>query len=116
MDYRQLNQVTIKNMYHLPRIYDLIYLLVRAYVFSKIYLRLGYHQIRVKSEDIHKTVFKTRYDHYEYSVMPSGVTNVLEVFMEYMNKTSTPTWVGLSWCLQKISWYIIIQNKSMQNI
>jgi len=90
VDYRLLYKVTIKNMYHLPRIDDLMDQLVGALMFSKIDLRLGYHQIRVKSEDIPKTAFRTRYGHYEYSVMPFGVSNEPRVFMEYMNKIFHP--------------------------
>ena len=86
VDYRRLNKVTIKNKYPLPRIDDLMDQMVGARVFSKIDLRLGYHQIRVKDDDIQKTAFRTRYGHYEYSVMPFGVTNTPGVFMEYMNR------------------------------
>jgi len=90
VDYCQLNKVTIKNKYHLPIIYDLMDQLVGACVFSKIDLRLGYRQIRVKSEDIPKTAFRTRYCHYEYQLMPFGVTNALSVFMDYMNRVFHP--------------------------
>lgn len=85
--YHQLNKVTIKNKYPLPRIYDLMDLLVGTCVFSKIDFRLGYHQIRVKDEDISKTSFRTRYDHYEYLVMPFVVSNAPSVFIEYMKMT-----------------------------
>jgi len=85
VDYRQLNKLTIKNKYPLPRIDDLMDQLYRASVLSKIDLRSGYHQILVKAEDVEKTVFRSRYGHYEYVVMPFGVTNAPTLFMDYMN-------------------------------
>lgn len=90
VDYRQLNTITIKNKYHLPRIYDLMDQLVGACVFSKIDLRSGYHQIHVKPDDILKTAFRIRYSHYEYTIMSFGVPNVLSVFMEYMHRIFHP--------------------------
>jgi len=86
IDYRQLKKLTIKNWYPLPRIDDLMDQVVGARVFSKIDLRLGYHQIKVKDEDLQKTTFRIRYRHYEYSVMSFTVTNEPGVFMEYMNR------------------------------
>jgi len=90
VDYRQLNKVTINNRYPLPRIDDFMDQLVGAEVFSKIDLRSGYHQIRVKAEDVSKIAFRTRYGHCEYSVMPFAMTNVPGVFMEYMNQIFHP--------------------------
>jgi len=90
VDYRQLNKLTIKNKYLLPRIDDLLDQLKRAWVFSKIDFRSGYHQILVKPEDVQKTAFRSRYGHYEYVVMPFGVTNALVVFMDYMNRIFRP--------------------------
>jgi hypothetical protein len=95
IDYRQLNKVTIKNRYPLPRIDDLMDQLVGARVFSKIDLRSGYHQIKVKDDDIQKTAFRTRYRHYEYSVMSFGVSNTPGVFMEYMIVSFTTIWIVL---------------------
>lgn len=90
VDYLQFNKVTIKNNYPLPKIEDLMDQLVGAYVFSNINLRSGFHQIRVKDEDIPKNTFRTRYGHYEYSVISFDVSNASGVFMEYMNRIFHP--------------------------
>nr|GEY90522.1 hypothetical protein [Tanacetum cinerariifolium] len=86
IDYCELNKLTIKNRYLLPRIDDLFNQLQGSSVYSKIDLRSGYHQLRVREKDIMITAFKTRYGHYEFQVMPFGLTNALAVFMDLMNQ------------------------------
>jgi len=90
VDYRQRNKLTIKNKYPLPMIDNLMDQLHGAVVFSKIDLRSGYHQILVKSDDVQKMTFRSRYGHYEYVVMPFGVTNALALFMDFMNRIFRP--------------------------
>ena len=90
IDYRQLNKLTIKNKYSLPRIDDLLDQLRGATVFSKIDLRSGYHHILVKPEDMQKMTFRSHYEHYEYVMMSFGVTNAPAIFMDYMNRIFRP--------------------------
>ncbi|GJS60687.1 reverse transcriptase domain-containing protein [Tanacetum coccineum] len=90
IDYWELNKLTVKNHYSLPKIDDLFNQLQGLSVYSKVDLRSGYHQLRVRDEDIPKTAFRTRYRHYEFQVMPFGLTNASTVFMDLMNRVRKP--------------------------
>ncbi|GJY27533.1 putative reverse transcriptase domain-containing protein [Tanacetum coccineum] len=90
IDYRELNKLTVKNRYLLLRIDDLFDRLQGSRVYYKIDLRSGYHQLRVREEDIPKTAFRTRYGHYEFQVMSFGLTNAPAVFMDLMNRVCKP--------------------------
>nr|GEU84976.1 putative reverse transcriptase domain-containing protein [Tanacetum cinerariifolium] len=89
-NYRELNKLTVKNRYPLPRIDNLFDQLQGSSVYSKIDLRSGYHQLRVREQDVTKTTFRTRYGHYEFQVMPFRLTNALAVFMDLMNRVCKP--------------------------
>nr|GEW64785.1 putative reverse transcriptase domain-containing protein [Tanacetum cinerariifolium] len=87
-DYKELNKLTIKNRYPLPKIDDLFDQLQGSEYFSKIDLRFGYHQLRAHEDNIPKTSFRTRYGHFEFIKKPFGLTNAPAVFMELMNRTT----------------------------
>ncbi|GKC54196.1 putative reverse transcriptase domain-containing protein [Tanacetum coccineum] len=90
INYRELNKLTVKNRYPLPKIDDLFDQLQGLSVYLKIDLRSGYHQLRVRDEDIPKTTFRTRYGHYEFQVIQFGLTNAPAVFMDLMNRVCKP--------------------------
>ena len=90
IDYRRLNKLTVKNKYLLPRIDDLFDQLKGSSIFSKIDLQSGYHQLRIKDVDVHNTTFRKRYGHYEFLIMPFGLTNSPLAFMDLMNHVFRP--------------------------
>ncbi|GKA98263.1 putative reverse transcriptase domain-containing protein [Tanacetum coccineum] len=94
IDYRELNKLTVKNRYPLSRIDDLFDQLQGSQFFSKIDLRSGYHQLRVYEDDILKTTFRTRYGHFEFTVIPFGLTNAPAIFMDLMNRLREVQFLG----------------------
>ena len=88
--YKELNKVIVRNKYPLPWINDLFNKLQGACVFTKIDLQSGYHQLRVKGEDVPKTAFWTRYRHYEFLIMPFSLINAIVAFMDLMNRAFNP--------------------------
>jgi hypothetical protein len=96
VDYRSLNDIIVKNKYPLPRIEDLFDRMRDARVFSKIDLRPGYHQMKIRPSDIPKTILLTRYGLYEFIVMSFGLTNAPAYFMDLKNKVFM-IWIDSSW-------------------
>jgi hypothetical protein len=115
VNYRSLNDVTVKNKYPLPRIEDLFDQMRGAKVFSKIDLRSGYHQMKIKPSDIPKTTFSTRYGLYEFTVMSFGLTNAPAYFMDLKNKVCK-IWTDSSWFSSTIFLFIPKVIVIMRNI
>ncbi|GJT21160.1 putative reverse transcriptase domain-containing protein [Tanacetum coccineum] len=103
IDYRELNKLTVKNRYPLPKMNDLLDQLQGSNIYSKIDLRSGHHKLKVREADISKTAFRTRYRHYEFQVMPFGLTNAPAVFMDLMNQNTRNTSAILELLKEEIS-------------
>ncbi|GJW19849.1 putative reverse transcriptase domain-containing protein [Tanacetum coccineum] len=112
IDYRELNKLTVKNRYPLPRIDDLFDQLQGSQFFSKIDLSSGYHQLRVHEDDIPKTAFRTHYGHFKFTVMPFGLTNTPAVFMDLMNRVCRPYFDKF---VIVFIYYILIYSKTQED-
>jgi hypothetical protein len=115
VDYRSLNDVTVENKYPLPRIEDLFNRMRGARVFSKVDLRSGYYQMKIRPSDIPKTAFSTRYGLYEFTVMSFGLTNAPAYFMDPRNKVFM-SWTDSSWFPSTILVFISRVTVIMRNI
>ena len=115
IDYRRLNKVTVKNKYPRPRIDDLFDQLQGSCTFSKINLRCGYHQLKIRATDVPKTAFRTRYGHYDFLVMSFGLTNAPTAFMSLKNGILSHIWISLLLYSLMIYWYTRRARKNMRS-